>query len=801
MLAGSCIAAAAAQPPTPAGGEQPPAVEPTAAPSVTQYESRPIREVAFKGIRPEDETLVRNQVRSGAGQPLRKDVVEADLQRLVRLGRFRELTASVEPFDDGTVRLVFEAVQAPVVRGVDVVGNRQISNEELRGEVNLLAGTPVDRFQIDRTLRRIKDLYQKKGFYQADVTIDERELAESGIVLFRIREGERLRITDIRFSGNDAIPSRRLRPEIKSETVDIFKSGTLDDNTLDQDVATLVQYYKDRGYLDVRVDREVRQAPNAREAIITFLIDEGPLYHLRSVRVELDNGGLPSGKPPEVMSPEQIAGLIAIKPGDAYSLDKLRRSIQAISDAYAKMGYADARVGRVEARDPDHPEVDLVVLVSEGRQYRTGTVTIRGNDLTQQKVVRRAVMVYPDHPLDGPALKETELRLRESNIFDRNAVKVTVQPEDPENPGYRDVLVQVGETNTGSLSFGAAVSSDGGLLGSISLRQRNFDIADTPESFDELIQGRAFRGGGQDFNISIQPGTTYQIYSISLGDPRIFDTELSGTGAFAYRTSRYREWDEERLGGNFSIGRRFGDVWTGGLTLRAERINLTDISPTTAADIVASGGENMLTGLGVRFRRATVDSTIRPTKGSKFEAGLERIGAFGGDLQFTKFNAEYVVYIPVYEDFLGRKTILQLRSSVNYIPENKDEVPVYERFYLGGREMRGFQFRTVSPRGPRADNPALISEDPIGGTWSFYAGAQIEHPVWQQFLSVVGFIDTGTVTFNPGFDEYRVAVGVGVRIYFPALGPAPLAFDFGFPLAKQPFDRERLFSFSIDVPF
>lgn len=765
------------------------------------FENRVVREVALEGVRPEDDQLVRNQIRSAAGQPLRRQVVEADIQRMIRLGRFRQISARVEPFDDGTVRLVFEAQQTQVIRGVDVVGNRQLSNEELRSEVNLLAGTPVDRFQIDRTLRRIKDLYQRKGYYQADVTIDEKELADNGVILFRIREGERLRITDIRFEGNRNIPSRSLRRELATETVDIFKPGTLDDNTLDQDVATVTQYYKDRGYLDVRVDRRVQPAPNAREAVVTFIVQEGPLYHLRSVRFELDAPREDGSRTPSVYSQEQIAALLPIKPGDVYSLDKLRQSIETTSDAYGKMGYADVRVGRVEVRDTEKPEVDLLIVVTEGRQFRTGLVTVRGNDITQDKVVRREVRVRPDHPLDTAGIRETELRLRELNLFDPAAIKVTVQPEDPANPDTRDVLVQVGEMNTGSLGFGAAVSSDGGLLGSINLRQRNFDVADFPESFEEFVRGRAFRGAGQDLTISAQPGTTFQNYIFSLSDPYLFDTNVTGTGAVYYRTADYDQWDEKRLGTAFSIGRRFGDVWIGSLTLRAERVELSNIPSDAAIDIVNNAGENDLTGVGIRVQRQSTDSNFRPSKGTRLTMSMEQVGVAGGDFDFTKFTADYFVFIPVHEDFLGRKTVVTLHSAIGYIPQGRDDVPVYERFYLGGRDFRGFGFRTISPRVPRADNPALISDDPVGGTWSFLASAQVEHPIWQQFMSVVGFIDTGTVTFKPGFDDYRVSVGMGLRIYLPALGPAPLAFDFGFPLLKQDLDDKRLFSFSIDVPF
>ena len=107
---------------------------------------------------------------------------------------------------------------------------------------------------------------------------------------------------------------------------------------------------------------------------------------------------------------------------------------------------------------------------------------------------------------------------------------------------------------------------------------------------------------------------------------------------------------------------------------------------------------------------------------------------------------------------------------------------------------------SISPKGTRNDT-GLPSDDSIGGTYQFFLGAEIHQPIYEDVLSIVGFIDSGTVSFDPGFDEYRVSVGFGFRIFMPAISPAPLAFDFGFPIVKEDTDKSRLFTFSVDLPF
>lgn len=820
-FAGSFFAAAAhaqAGPAAPAPDAVPPrgpAAASTLSPGLEVYENRPLREVRIQGLKDTPEQLVRNQLRSQAGRPLSQATVQGDIQRVTRLGRFRSVNALIQPFDDGSVLLVYEFSETVSIRDVQVTGNREITDAELRGEVELLRGTPVDPFQLDRTLRRIQDLYRRKGYYQAQVTIDQKELDENSIVLFLVREGERVRVTDVRFEGNADVTARELRQTIRTRPAGLLQAGTLDDAQLDQDVAGIVGAYRDRGYLDVRADRQVRPSPNGREAIVTFLVEQGPLYTLRSVRVQkAAPGGLPDptgGEPTTVFSPEQLAALAQIKPGDVYSADRVARAVDAVRDAYGRLGYVDAAVARLEVRDPQQPVVDLLLAVTEGGPSKTGLVIIRGNELTQDKIIRREIEVKPDRPLDTVAIRDSQTRLNQLGLFAGAAERdpgprITIQPPDPANPGYRDVLVEVTEKNTGSIQFGAAISSDSGVLGLISLEQRNFDLFDTPDSVGEFISGRAFRGAGQRFRIDVQPGTEVQNYSISLSEPALFDTPYSVSGSAGYREREFDEFSEDRLVGNLSVGRRFGQRWAGAISLRGENINIRELDPFAAVDFFNVRGSNTLTGLGTRLTRTTTDSRIRPTRGSRLELSTERIGAAGGDFDFTKLSAEYIFFFPVAEDVLGRKTVFSLRTLVNYIPEDVEDTPVFERFFLGGRNLRGFRFRGVSPRGLFDDDanpatPPVQGTEPVGGTFAFLTSPEIEVPLFEDLLSVVFFTDIGTVANEIELENLRLSVGTGLRLTVPALGPAPLAFDFGFPILREEDDRERVFSFSIDIPF
>jgi outer membrane protein insertion porin family len=379
-----------------------------------------------------------------------------------------------------------------------------------------------------------------------------------------------------------------------------------------------------------------------------------------------------------------------------------------------------------------------------------------------------------------------------------NDARITVQKEHPDLPGYRDVLVEVKERNTGAVNFGVAVGSDSGLFGEISVNQTNFDITDTPESLEELITGRAFRGGGQTFNASIRPGTELFQYSMSLTEPHLFDTDYSGTAGFLIFQRDFSDYTQEQIGGSLGFGRRLGDIWNAALRNSVKQVKLTDIDPSAPTEVFGDAGPSLLTGAGLQLTRTTIGTVTRPGSGSRLELGYDFTGAFGGDYSFSTINAEYTVYFTVAEDFLGRITTVKISSRAGY--QFGGYSPTYERFYLGGRSFRGFDFRTISPKGI-ANNTGLPSDDPVGGTWLFFLGTQYEFPILADSITGVAFVDSGTVTDDPGFDEYRVSVGVGLRLYIPAFGQLPIALDFGFPLVKQESDEEQLFSFSAEFPF
>ncbi len=339
---------------------------------------------------------------------------------------------------------------------------------------------------------------------------------------------------------------------------------------------------------------------------------------------------------------------------------------------------------------------------------------------------------------------------------------------------------------TGRIMVGGAVNSDAGLNGQITLDERNFDITRWPTSFQDFASGTAFRGAGQTFRIEAVPGSIFKRYTVSFADPNLLGyLPISlGVSGFLY-DRRFQDFDEERLGGRVSFGYRVTpdlSVSTGinGQNVKIHRPRVLGVQPLD--DVL---GDNELYTGEFRLTHDTRDSPFMPTEGHFFEFGYER--AFG-DFDYNRFDVEHRNYFLVSQraDGSGKQT-LTLGTRLGF---SGDDTPMFENYFAGGyATMRGFDFRGASP---------VIGDVQVGGRFQWLNTLEYMFPITaDDAFRGVAFVDFGTVErdIEINKENFRVAPGIGVRIAIPMLGPAPLAFDFAFPVAQADGDQERIFSF------
>ena len=230
--------------------------------SIVVAEDRLISAVEIEGLKRVDEQLVLNNIQSSVGDPYDSIRVSEDVKTLNRLGLFKPIRADVVLQEDGTVHLVFVLVEHQIIASVNVVGNNLISDRELLSVVPMLPGIARDTFLIDKGRRAIAELYRKQGNYLVEVEIDESELEEAGVLIYKIMEGPRVRVKGLSFFGNHSFPEKELSAEINTNVSVPINLPELNEQVLESDVMSLKRFYINRGFIDVRISYEYPLSPN-----------------------------------------------------------------------------------------------------------------------------------------------------------------------------------------------------------------------------------------------------------------------------------------------------------------------------------------------------------------------------------------------------------------------------------------------------------------------------------------------------------------------------------------------------------
>ncbi|MEY3176072.1 MAG: outer membrane protein assembly factor BamA precursor [Planctomycetota bacterium] len=355
-------------------------------------------------------------------------------------------------------------------------------------------------------------------------------------------------------------------------------------------------------------------------------------------------------------------------------------------------------------------------------------------------------------------------------------------------PGWVDLNVNASEGQTGRLMFGAGVNSNAGVVGNFVWDESNFDLLRPPTSWADVLEGRAWRGGGQRFRLEAAPGNQVSRYALTWTDPYFMYSDYSLSVSGFYFNRYYQDWTEDRLGGRVGIGRQLTPEWSTAVALRLEDVEMRQVRQPTPAIVQPLVGHSFLSTGRISLTHDTRDNPMLPGEGHFFDVGYEQ--AFN-DFTFPKVDTEFRQYFTLHSrpDGSGRQ-VLTLAGALGWAG---DDTPVFERYYAGGySSFRGFRFRGVTPRDPTGFS--------LGGIFQTLGTVEYRLPLTaDDMISMVVFSDFGTVDDEVQLSEFRATAGFGARIAIPMMGPVPLAFDFAFPITSEPGDREQVFSFYVGI--
>ena len=748
----------------------------------------------------------------------------------------------------GGVELVVEVLrEMPVDVEPRFIGNQKIKTKKLLEWAELTQNSELFLHRAQRIRSRLIEQYKRAGFHFIEIDVvskgDDPEDGETPDVIFEIREGPKVRVTSVHVSGNDSLKNTGwafwrgglfalAKNETKGRGIFRWWGKIFVEDDLEADLVAMRKVYRDRGWLDAKVDVD-RIEFNAKRnrAKVHFVVDEGPLYTVEEVRLQaierVRDGEEWRELPTELLFPEErLKALLSLERGKPFEAARMALDARQLRTYYGERGYLEnrhfANPGEANGwillepdiiEDVENHTVLVIYRIAQGRQRKVREIRVRGNQHTRDRVVRREVGLLPGQVADINEIEKARSRITGTGYFSdrqdqahRDPVYVFHETDDPE---LVDVEYRVEEGRVVDFSLSGGVASDNGLVGILSLGMRNFQATNLPNSFGstftEIYRKEAFHGNGESFNIDLAPGTEVSFWRIRYLHPDILGSHFNRwsfeiEGLQRLRRFRTHDQDTKRVG--FQFGRLFGhnlSITAGPVWQRLELDNLQ--AGELPQTLVQSQDPTDFHGLTVGLRHRDLDNRLLPTKGHFLGWTNTYYGGFlGGDQDTFKSELTFDGYIPLGDVEAGARPGIYVGLGAGVAQPFSDTEFVHygERYFLGGSTtLRGFNFRGVGPN---------VNGVPIGGETYARATLEYRHPLYavpvpgtsrkremiRGFLFAdAGILDPTAWELDP--EETRASVGFG----FGLIQPLPLTFNFGFPIRKGEGDDRETFSFRL----
>ncbi|MDE2508968.1 MAG: BamA/TamA family outer membrane protein, partial [Planctomycetota bacterium] len=375
------------------------------------------------------------------------------------------------------------------------------------------------------------------------------------------------------------------------------------------------------------------------------------------------------------------------------------------------------------------------------------------------------------------------------NVPGMNVNDVGPDRNDPfRNRSFADVLTSVEESPTGNFSLAFGASSFQGLYGMLTVAEKNFNIWNPPRTWDDILQGKSFRGGGQQLILTLMPGTVLNSAQLKFVEPYLFEQPItfSTTGYFNYRF--YPNWTLSRGGTQIALGRLLSPTLFADVGMSAENVNFFGYRYPAPADYLAATGNTSLFSLRPSIRYDTRNSPFMASRGRYLQLAFQQ---GWGSFTFPKVEVEGRSYWTLFSrpDGSGPR-VLEVRG---FLGAAGRATPVYERFFAGNfGSLRGFQYYGVGP---------FQFGSNAGGIFEALGSVEYRFPLnARDTIYQVAFCDFGTVEQNYDFHNMRVSVGTGLRITLPFM-PMPIAVDLAFPVSSAQGDVKQFFNFSVGATY
>lgn len=719
-----------------------------------------IEDIRVEGLQRTEPGTIFNYLPVEVGDVMDDRKASRAIKSLYGTGFFKDVRIEAE----GSVLFVTVQERSAIAR-LEFTGNSSFPSDKMKEglqQIGISEGLIFDKSELDRAKQEIKRQYLSRGKYGATVNTVVSPLERNRVaVRFEIEEGQVAKIRDINIVGNEAFTMEDLRAEFLLTTPNWMSWWNKDDQyskqKLTADLETLKSFYLNQGYLEFAVDStQVSISPDKQDIYITINVIEGDKYTISDVKLAGDL----------TLPEDELQKFVFLKAGDTFNRKNVTETTKAISDRLSNDGYAFANVNAVPEINKEDRTAAFTFFIDPGKRVYVRRINLTGNTRTKDEALRREMRQLESAWYAGDKIKRSKERLDRTSFFDK------VDIETPAVPGTTDqvdVNISVQERSTGSVQFGAGLSSNDGVVLGFTINQQNF------------------LGTGNRVNAQLNTSQVNTIYSLSYTDPyftpdgisRGFDIYRRDVDTGTNNTAQIGTYQSSSYG----LGVRFGLPLTErsrfnfGITGDITTIDLQSDSPIQYLNFCGntSGCDADSVQISAGWTHDSRDNILFPNRGTLQRLTAE-VGLPGLDLEYYKLQYRHAWYKDIFKN-----VVVMVNGELGYADSYGDgNYPFFKNFFAGGvNSVRGYENGSL---GPRDFDPATGNNFTVGGTKRIVGNAEIFVPVPlikdSGNFRLSAFMDAGR-TFGQDesveFGELRASAGLGVS-WFSPFGPLKIVF-------------------------
>lgn len=734
------------------------------------------------------------------------------IKKLWALKLFTDVQIRVNKKIDNVVFLVLTIKERPRLSRYSYTGVKKSAHDDLNSAVSkfLLKGGIVTENVKTNAVRAIREHYEGKGYLDANATVTEVEdsiLLNSVRLVFDIDKGERVKIEDILFVGNDNVKDTKLRNTMKetSRKKKIFKSSKFIEELYEEDKKLLIDYYNTVGFRDARILKDsIYRDEDGEDIILQITIDEGNRYYFGDI----------TWKGNSIYADEQLSEVLGITKGDVYNQELLTTRVEFSQDGrdintlYMDNGHLFFRIDPVEV-SIYNDTIDIEMRLFEGPIALIDRVEIKGNDRTHEHVIRRELRTKPGQQFSRSDIIRSQREIINLGYFNPEALGINT-PVNPQR-GTVDIEYTVEEKPSDQLELSAGWGGfSRGVIGTLGVTFNNFSMRNI---FNREAWHPLPMGDGQRFSIRAQTnGRFYQSYNVSFTEPWLGGKKPNAFTVATYLTRITNGFDRESeafgslaiAGASVGLGTRLrfpDDFFVSNTSLSFQNITLinrTGFSLDNGQPVLNGSFNNI--SINQTISRNSIDAPVFPTSGSRISLAMQFTPPYSlfNNKDYSQLNIQdrfrYLEYhkwrlnAEWYTSLVG-KLVLKASAKIGMLGMYNREVGLspFERFELGGdgiSNFAGIQGKDIiSLRGYEV-NDLEVNRNYDGAAFFDKFSLEVRYPFSTNPMStifVLGFVEGGNSwinarEFNPF--ELKRSAGVGLRVFLPMFGT--LGFDYGF---------------------